>query len=444
MASNYWMLIFRGPGWTVTDARRETLEGFGGNELEPVISYLREAGYAGEPVLLAIPAERCMVASLALNRQQRKRQQARLFAIEESLPLAAESLVADFVMQGEHQESFGVAADVHEFSPMVEAFEAAGIRIEAICPTTLLAVQSLVRTRAVPPNARLLLQAGEFFELVTLRDGQPRDWRRLSATSDALLRQERETSLRERDPLPLYLVDVHPSFIQDLATAGVPASVMDFGVSEDGSDITAMERAAATQVDFALSYRQSPWIDLRRGSLAPTDRLRRSRVLIRLAAVSAVILFLALVASMYGRAYRLEQLANDYAARQRQLFVQTFPNQRVPLGGGVRTRMESERTKLASATGISSEAPQLDSAVKTVHQLLASLPNDLACDWQQLRFEPVGKVTLEGHVKSHREAARVAEALSRGGFDVEAPVAESLSNNLLSLRLTAERQPDVD
>src|SRR5687768_8458701 len=72
---------------------------------------MRRAGYRGAPVLLAIPSAWCFAASISNADLPRRRDRgARLFRLEEKLPLAAEEVVADFIDAGDR--SLGVCARI--------------------------------------------------------------------------------------------------------------------------------------------------------------------------------------------------------------------------------------------------------------------------------------------------------------------------------------------
>src|SRR5438046_5218327 len=63
-----------------------------------IVSALRERGWrAGTPVVLAVPANRCLVASIQTIGLPPRDRKALLYRFEEKLPVAAEEIAADFV-----------------------------------------------------------------------------------------------------------------------------------------------------------------------------------------------------------------------------------------------------------------------------------------------------------------------------------------------------------
>src|SRR4051812_5723518 len=111
-------------------------------DLAAALKHALEAnGYAGGPVVLALPASLCFTASIDKRDLPRGDGNALRFRLEEKLPFAAESVVADFVEVGD--SALGVCCKRDWLEPRVAAMEAADIDIQWIAPATLLAAQAL-------------------------------------------------------------------------------------------------------------------------------------------------------------------------------------------------------------------------------------------------------------------------------------------------------------
>jgi hypothetical protein len=133
---------------------------------------LRRAGYHGEPVLLAIPSAWCICASIPLDGlPRRSNRAARMFRLEEKLPLAAEDVVADFIDVGD--QALGVAARVEQLRPVVDALESNGIAVESIVPAAL-----LVAHVHAPRGDSSIVRIDEdaVTNLITFRAGTPVAW----------------------------------------------------------------------------------------------------------------------------------------------------------------------------------------------------------------------------------------------------------------------------
>ena len=111
------------------------------NAVAPLLAEaLRQKGYQGSAVALAIPSTWCMAAKVSLADLPRHDTQALLYRLEEQLPLPAESLVADFVLSVDN--ALGVCARVEEIRPWVLALEPLGIAVQSIAPAAFLAAQT--------------------------------------------------------------------------------------------------------------------------------------------------------------------------------------------------------------------------------------------------------------------------------------------------------------
>src|SRR5438045_1145265 len=118
-------------------------------------SELRELGYAGQGVILALPTEWCFVASIQISDLPRHDRGAMIYRLEEKLPMPAEEFVADFAHDGD--SALGVAARTAQIKPLVDVLENAGIAIQSIVPAALLAAIEPARPRAVSDEHQLLV-----------------------------------------------------------------------------------------------------------------------------------------------------------------------------------------------------------------------------------------------------------------------------------------------
>lgn len=72
-----------------------------------------------------------------------------------------------------------------------------------------------------------------------------------------------------------------------------------------------------------------------------------------------------------------------------------------------------------------------------LHQVLSSLPDNLAYRLLELRLEKAGRVDLAVEVKSHGGGDELAAALQRGGFQVQQPHSQQLTE-LVAVQLAAQ------
>src|SRR5439155_27238006 len=86
-----------------------------------VASELRELGHAGQGVILALPTEWCIVASIQTCDLPRHDHGAMIYRLEEKLPIPAEELVANFTH--DRKSALGVAVRIAQVKPMVDRLE---------------------------------------------------------------------------------------------------------------------------------------------------------------------------------------------------------------------------------------------------------------------------------------------------------------------------------
>lgn len=435
-----------------------------------VAAALAGLGYRGQGVALAPPSAWCLSAPVARPASTRqRRRQAMLFRLEERLPLAAEDVAADFVdppaAAGPDAPSLAVAVPVAVAKPIVDALEAAGVRVELACPAALLAAQAVVGDGAdVGPAGRgpdvCVWVDGSRAEWVELADGRPTGWYVLPADSGAIACRLAVAVARWSGGggtgvgitgggsagrrLRLHLVGA------DAATADAVRRV-------DGASITTaaspdLAVAAATTAGRALGGRLTPWVNLRQGPLASADPLRRFRRPLAAAAAAVLLCLACLAAALFWRAGQYRALARAYEAGQAEAFGKAFPGQ--PLGAVPVSRLQSEERRLTAAAGgpvgggvggSAAGGGSSASVLPALYAALARLPDDVRFRVGELRLSD-GKLTIEGQAKTHADAEAVAAALrADGGFAVELPRSDQVggggATGVVSFTLTATAGP---
>src|SRR4051812_7997769 len=77
-----------------------------------IASALRTLGRRNEPALLAVPSAWCLAARISLDGLPRGDRRAMTFRLEEKLPVAAEDVVADFIIDRDGRRALGVAVRI--------------------------------------------------------------------------------------------------------------------------------------------------------------------------------------------------------------------------------------------------------------------------------------------------------------------------------------------
>ncbi|MBE3068813.1 MAG: hypothetical protein IMZ66_01115, partial [Planctomycetes bacterium] len=388
---------------------------------------LATLGYRGEGLVLGLPSAQVYSAEVASDGLPRKdRRQALTYRLEEHLPLDAESLTADF-LPPVGGRTFGVAVETAPAGDLIERLARAGIEVEAVCPTALLALWQLVDHLDGAAGFCLMGQAGGV-DVFRIRDGRPVSWHTVEADPGEAA-QAVQVDLLAQPPEDgaggqLVAADLGPEFLE--AVAGRTGLVCRH---VDEASAVALAAQAAPAV---LEGRGAGWVNLRRGDLAPGDRLGRLRRPLQAAAALVLVLLAVVTGGAWWRAGRYEAQAAGHIEEQRAVFLRLYPNQRVP--GSVRRHLASEATRLAALAGTDQAVPDRPAALDTARRVVSGLPADLRARLVMLRIEPA-EVYLEGQARSHADAEAVARGIAAQGLAMEPPRTESLAKGGVAFTL---------
>ncbi|NBC11094.1 MAG: hypothetical protein GVY24_05070 [Planctomycetes bacterium] len=433
---------------------------------------LAEQGYADRPVALAIDSPWCLSARIGTEDIERggRRQQALAFGLEQYLPISAEDFVADYY-DISSSEALGVCCEEQRLRAIIDAFQAAGLRVRHILPGALLAAAHVAErypesdmvllgesrpnadaapsptaehaapdTAAVPtePEADAAVapvaSTPGSFDLVELRKGKPVRWWWLADDCDAVREYVRASASSNGHPARLVVVGADPT---DGAT-WEPGQVERVPLSEVCRHEAATQRAAAILEEVA-----QPWIDLRTGPLAAPERFELYRKHATALFVAAVCLLAAVIGITQYRAAEYEDLTDQYRARQAGVFREALPGQGVPGPLRLKMRLRSERRNYAALAGRHAgddkgDAFELpESALMHLTRLLDRLPDDLRFRILELSIEP-DLIRIDGQARKYKDAERIATRLRQaGGYEVEPPRTESLRDKGVSFVFTA-------
>ena len=436
MAGTTWFLAWRQPQlWSVCRCDGHNVEsidvetfGSATQTAAALATTLRDNGYAAQPAILGLPSHEVLVARVPI--EPRQDHQAKRFALEEQLPLAAEEFVADFVLSPEKDHALGIVTATTNVKPVLDALEQQQVVVSRLCPTSLLVWQSLgERMPSRGPVACLIPSNENQIECLFAQDGQLTDWSIVDATAASVLRELKVRGDMESMPWAAFGVD--HELISAIQSESEPFFVSDEGVLE----------ASAQQADEISVGRQSPLVDLRRDELAPADALRNIRGTLHLVAVAAIVFLSCLLCGLHWRANQYASAASRYEDAERAAFKSALPGQKIP--ASIVSRLRSERKKLAAVAGQSNDLPQLRSEVATLIDVLELLPEEVPCRWERIRLESPGQLLLEGTVESFGDTGPIVDALEKGYFVVESPQTDQLPSRMISVRIRGERSDDA-
>jgi hypothetical protein len=375
---------------------------------------LKAGGFAGANAVLLLPSTRCLCATIPTDGlPARQRGQAMLYRFEERLPVAAEDIAADFIVGRGSALAVGVERPFVE--PLVAAMCEVRVRLLAVCPASLLALQATIESRGIDAADHQWIccpGAPGALELIRLVGGQPAAWYVTSedASDVALHVRGAAGGIAQK----VTATGLTPELVERLKAAGLEIE-SDVGPSD-------MTRAATESAKAVLAGRRLPWINLTSdGRGAGAQGFAAMGVAAGRVVVAAVILFAACLAcALLVRAARYERLAAGYEDEQREVYRRLFPDASVPVD--VRSRLRSEAR---SATAGDAGAARSDAnGLLVLRDVLTFLPVETRFRVSEMRLDGRG-FTLEGDVPTHGDAEAVAGALRRrNGFEVQPPRTE--------------------
>jgi type II secretory pathway component PulL len=361
---------------------------------------LEQLGYGAGPVILAIPSSWCLAATIKTDDLAKGDAKALTYRLEEKIPWAAESVVADFVRH--EGMALGVCVKIERVRGLIEALEKEGIAIQTVTPAALLAAQGVEA-----PAGVLILKSHEQTDLFLIPDGRPSAWALADdeedvATQLKLLTMEGEAQLEH----------VVREDVEELAMRGAEA----------------------------ISGGRQAWIDLRRGELAAPDTLRLHRRGINALLAGAAVFLVAVCGVFFWRAHQYQQRTEASRRQMGEAFVAQYPAWDVP--GNVKAVIESEHRRLVGAPSAGLPAEMNQSALETMYAVLKQLPADSGLNIQRLTCN-ADSVDIEGQLRSYEEADVIAGAARKAGLQVPPPQVRKEGSGLWTITLHATRDKPV-
>lgn len=435
MAELHWILIQGTAVWRIVHVSASSSEmkeassaGLPSDVAAVVADALKSDGYQGESILLALDSVNCLAVSLTLDDVNLGRQrQATLYQLEPWLPVAAEDVVCDFAIHDNHV--LGVAVRTAMLKPLVDEFENRGVVVQSIAPAAMMAIQyHLTHTNYQEPHV-VLWGHGDRVNVFFVRGQKPLIWQLVEAEPTPLTHQLELQALAQREPLTVFAYNLSDSLWNALSR------LSDVGRTERSE--LQLDEAVAVIGAEVLGGNVEPLIELRRDALAIQDAYRPVQRLSQFTMISAVAFLVALSITFLLQAYRYDALVDECQSRQAAIFREIMPGKPIP--AGIRSRLESERTKLAGLRGNSAELPERPSTLNSLYQLLASLPKTVRYCVRDVRLEH-GQITIQkSELRSHGDADALVAGLQERGFQVELPQTEQLTGGRIGLRLSAKQ-----
>lgn len=421
-----WVILMQPDRWQLWSDAAEPLGQVAWDDRTPLatidelVALLNEHGYAGEGVTLAVPSEQCLCAVIETGPLPRRQmRQTLLYRMEEKLPVASEQVVADFIADDDH--ALGVCMQTDVWDPFIRAFKSAGVAVDLISPTALLALQDRADGRHASDCDVLVWAEENLLDFFVLDPtGRPQRWHALPDDGQALELQLRMATAQRSSPLRVAVRAPDPKTLVRQIQA-VPQTQM------IGSE-TASRASSAVRAALAIQSGKRPaWINLCRQSLAAASPVGQLRLPLQLAAAAVLVLWICLIGGMLWRASHYQQLVETEQAEQVRIYQQVFPDTKAPTGQSVKLRLSSERTRLAGMRRSDSSSQAMPSSVlPLLHRMLAASPKQLRYHIMELQLDETS-LYIDGRVPNHSGADALATALKQGlGWQIQPPRTEML------------------
>lgn len=345
------------------------------------------------------------------------------YRIEADLPLSAEEIWSDRVLIGEQVSAFAIESRV--FSKWLEAcdtlsVESRRIELSGLVPVSLAQVQSLVVSRAVPQDCKLLLVGRDRSELFRLSDGKPVQWR---LVQNGATEAEWQLTLQESDG----------SSCESLYCFGDAEASADLALPEstEAHWIEGEPQAMAVALGHEfLTRRKKPWIDFTR-DLDFGDNARTGTQLARQWLLVASVFVLLLSGCFLLRASMLNSAIRQVQQERAEVFASTFPGQRQPTAVLKRFRSEWAKVQGARDTQSNDLAPP-QQAIQNLGELLATLPTDVPFSVSEFRIEN-GSVYLDLEIQQHEDAGVIVEAMDSEDWSFGPPSTDAVDGKIVAL-----------
>ena len=394
---------------------------------------LRTIGHAGQSAILAVPSSWCYAASISTEDLPKNDRKAMVYRLEEKLPIAAESFIADFISgDAPSPTALGICINIDLVKELVERLESSGISIQSITPTPLLAAQGIPPENGEDPYVLLCTDGAKDvsqLSMIAFAGGTPVSWALLSAeVADVKLQLE--------------LIALDSEAAPHVEACGVDAALVDALTDATGLIVSVREQtvieAASRSAREIIEGRQRPWVDFRRGPLAISDPLRMHRRPLNAVLAAAAALLIVFAGVMIFRGEKFDHAARAADAQLTDAFREQFPG--FPPPPNVRAVVESEYLKARIKAGGSLPVEANVSALQTLHDVLEKLPGEGRFTIDRASFDDQG-FQMDGRLRSYEDVDAIANAARQSGMTVDPPQARKDSEGLWSFTLHGTRAP---
>ncbi len=440
MAKNdCWIITERLAGWSIERfdqaAAGEIVDIQGGDETdhesasgggvaaEQIIRTLKENGYHGEPVMLALGANSCFPSAYTVEDVAALKSRDLLrYEFERFLPFSAEEIIADFVIQD--KSIFGVGVPIARHVQLIRSLRFADIRITSICPHSMLTAQALAGEspfEAASENFWMLIDGPNRSELVLLKDRQPYRWLCLPDSLDSaaqaleILHEQESSSQGHNCQMWAVSGCATTTFSRPHQLVQRLRFPVELKTTDPPSGLSSATKVMSRQI---LDGKVKAWLEFNRGVFSTGDRLANVRSAINYSLTLVSLGILLVMVSLGWQTHRLDRARSGYRKAQEAAFAQLHPGTAIPKG--IKMRLQIERKQLLEKQAFAEATQAHVSPVTSLRMLLSSIPSGKAVDVQRIKFQPDGSVDFDAQFANRADAEDLKRRLVLTGFEVSA------------------------
>lgn len=386
------------------------------------LELLNKAGLKNANAILAPASSSCFFCRIpADDALDLRDDSALLYALEEHLPIDAESSVAASLLV--ESEFAVVAIETSPWKEIADALEAVDIQVHAIVPATALAARAFCELTDTQSDDELIFHEQGNLDAVRV-DGKRNEivrWKHLALNEKAI---HRHRVISNTAPLRTILIEVPQQAQRLFASSDAHVQI----ANQDLQTLVVHGASIALEDQSKIAY------DLRRGWLAAGDPLRAiSRQLGWLLAAVAIFV-LAVTLAGWWRKHRIETEIASIRQQQTSTFKEAFPESR---SRAILRHVRSEHAKVLGSWGQDKDVRIPTSAPSVLRRLIMALPNDVRYQVSRIQVRD-GEVELTIRARDTISVGKIASSLSEVGFEVSPPGTVQLSPGTIESTLTAK------
>lgn len=400
---------------------------------DAIITALKGYRYKDQPIMLTLPSNACYATMIDLASLPNKPSyQQLLYAMEENLPLAAEEVVGAVVLPHDAKEksaeTLAIAIKHQSLLLLIQELEAANVRIEHICPQSMIGIENLLSEHPEVNSCYLLYQVNDTLEIFYI------DHQKTQPALNLWLHQSTNTK-KLNQTLSILLDQKQAKVI----AVNVEQHILD-NIAHEITKINhpQISDAANIQASYLLKHKIAPSYDLRQGTLASKDPLRRVKTQLITLGLVASLAFACTVGSLLYRSHQYQQYTSQHKQEITKLHQEIIGHRSQTPISDLRIKAQTlnalHPTQAATATKSAENSKPKNrinrSSLDTLNQTLKRLPKHIRINLNAINAYP-DQVTLTGYTRSLVDAENIAIVLAQDKtLNIKKPDAKSVPSKI--------------